>query len=405
MSDNFDLFRNPPDEPEEPKTPPRPPRAIAPRDAYDEAKPPSARDAARNRRAMQADGFRVQTFNNGELVQPEAPTRSEEPVDLDDEDDGDEIEVFDDDPELLDDEDDLDEDEGEDDGDEIDAALAARRGERSKRRRQPVLSRPRMIISTFSSLLTVAVAAVLVSTLFSLWTSPTFFSDEFRAGLNRVQATQRLINIQPTPLPTSAHAVKIGIVAGHSGKPQDPSQNLDPGAVCDDGLTELSVNQAVAGRVLAALQRDGYSVELMGEFDDKLENYRADVLLSIHSNDCQDYGPEATGYIVASAASRGTTRGEDERLLNCMIEQYGATTGLPRHFGVTVDMTEYHTFSEVSADTPVAIIELGFLRNDRAMLTQQQDLLAQGIANGIRCFLRPDIYTTVTEVTPDAPAQ
>ena len=109
------------------------------------------------------------------------------------------------------------------------------------------------------------IAAVLVSTLFSLWTSPTFFSDEFRAGLNRVQATQRLINIQPTPL-TSVHEIKIGIVAGHSGKPQDPTQNLDPGAVCDDGLTELSINRAVAGAE-SALQRDGYTAELLTEFD------------------------------------------------------------------------------------------------------------------------------------------
>jgi hypothetical protein len=55
-------------------------------------------------------------------------------------------------------------------------------------------------------------------------------------------------------------------------------------------------------------------------------------------------------------------------------------------------MSEYHTFSEVTVDTPTAIIEIGFMRNDRAMLTGQQDLLAQGIANGIRCLLRPELY-------------
>ena len=126
------------------------------------------------------------------------------------------------------------------------------------------------------------------------------------------------------------------------------------------------------------------------------------MLASIHGNDCRDYGPEATRYNVASASARGTTRGEDERLLDCLVEQYGATTGLPRHFGITVDMTEYHTFGEVSADTPTAIIELGFMRNDRAVLTGQQDLVAQGVANGIRCFLRPEIYTTVSSATPDA---
>jgi hypothetical protein len=60
---------------------------------------------------------------------------------------------------------------------------------------------------------------VLVSTIFSLWTRPTFFTEEFRAGLNQVQATQLVINIQPSPLPRT-HEVKIGIVAGHSGHPR-----------------------------------------------------------------------------------------------------------------------------------------------------------------------------------------
>ena len=32
------------------------------------------------------------------------------------------------------------------------------------------------------------------------------------------------------------------------------------------------------------------------------------------------------------------------------------------------------------------------MRNDRDFLLGQQDLIAQGIANGIRCFLRPEIY-------------
>lgn len=265
---------------------------------------------------------------------------------------------------------------------------------RSRRTAKPYKSRP--WLSMIGSLVATVSAAVLVATIFSLWTRPDFFPDEFRAGLNRVQATQHLINIQPTPIPTNVQEVKIGIIAGHSGKPQDPSFAMDPGAVCDDGLTELEINTTVAQAVVAALRRDQYTVELLEEFDPKLENYQADLLISIHANDCQDYGEAGTGYAVASAAARATTPGADERLLNCLVEQYGKTTGLPHHSGITRDMTEYHTFGEVSLDTPVAIIELGFLRNDRAILTGRPDLLAQGITNGIHCFLRPEIYNTPT---------
>ncbi len=244
--------------------------------------------------------------------------------------------------------------------------------------------------STLRNLGIVLAAALLVSTIFSLWTRPNFFSDEFRAGLNQVQATQHVIQIQPTPLPTDAHDVRIGIIAGHSGRPQDEAFDMDPGAVCPDGLTELAINEAVAREVVTILSAERYTVDLLEEFDPRLRGYQADVLVSIHTNDCQDYGAAGTGFNAASASGRQTTRGEDEKLLSCLISQYGATTGLPQHSGITYDMTGYHTFSEVAVDTPTAIIEIGFMRNDRALLTQQQDLVARGIANGIRCFLLPD---------------
>jgi N-acetylmuramoyl-L-alanine amidase len=272
------------------------------------------------------------------------------------------------------------------------AAVPRPRVRTETRRHAAALRPPRLWLSIIRTLVIVGAAAVLVSTIFSLWTRPTFFSEEFRAGLNQVQATQRVINIQPTPLPTDIHEVHIGIIAGHSGSPQDSSFTVDPGAVCDDGLTELQINEAVAREVFTALRRDKYTVDLLTEFDSRLEGYQADVLVSVHTNDCRDYGEAGTGYNATSASSRQSTRGQDERLLNCLISEYGATTGLPRHTGVTYDMSDYHTFREVAVDTPTAIIEIGFMRNDRDFLLGQQDLIAQGIANGIRCFLRPDIY-------------
>ncbi len=281
------------------------------------------------------------------------------------------------------------------------AALPARPSPKlrpdSPRRRQHEKTRkpPSALWITLRMFIIVLAAAVLVSTIFSLWTQPSFFTDEFRAGLNQVQATQRVISIQPSPLPTEAHQIRIGIVAGHTGPPLQEGLPEDPGAVCDDGLTERSINEVVAREVVAALRRDQYTVDLLEEFDPRLNGYQADVLVSIHTNDCQDYGAAGTGYSIASALARQTTRGQDERLLNCLIIQYGATTGLPQHQGLTFDMTDYHTFGEVAVDTPTAIIELGFMRNDRSILLNQQSLIAQGISNGIRCFLRPDSYGEV----------
>ncbi len=246
---------------------------------------------------------------------------------------------------------------------------------------------------TTRTVIVVVLAAVLISTVLSFWTRPDFFTDEFRADLNRVQATQRVLSVQPTPLPTESRTVRIGVIAGHSGQPRDAAFDLDPGAVCPDGLTELEINQAVAREVVASLRRLEYQVDLLTEFDEQLAGYQADVLVSIHTNDCQDYGAAGTGFSVASASARQTTRGEDEVLRECLIQQYTKTTGLPYHEALTYDMTEYHTFGEVAVDTPTAIIELGFMRNDRTLLTAQQPLLAQGVVNGILCFLQPDLYS------------
>lgn len=239
-------------------------------------------------------------------------------------------------------------------------------------------------------------AALLIATIFSYWTpEDEFLSERFLADMQMVYTTRvPAATFIATPIPTEPPIPRIGIIAGHSGPPQDPSFIVDPGAVCDDNndnvpeLTELEINTDVAQKVVTYLRTQGYQVDLLEEFDPRLTQYRADMLLSIHTNDCRNYGFGATGYNVAGAAAR---RGQaiDERLVNCVIEEYGKVTGLPRHFGVTEDMTSYHNFREVSVDTPVAIIEIAFMFADRQMVTFQRDLIAQGIIAGVLCFMQP----------------
>jgi N-acetylmuramoyl-L-alanine amidase len=57
---------------------------------------------------------------------------------------------------------------------------------------------------------------------------------------------------------------------------------------------------------------------------------------------------------------------------------------------ITYDMIYYHSFYEIDGQTPGAIIETGFMLNDRPMLTQRTDLVAQGIVDGIVCFIEGD---------------
>lgn len=198
------------------------------------------------------------------------------------------------------------------------------------------------------------------------------------------------ITLTPTPIPTATSVPPsptptrppktVGLVAGHWG--------YDSGAVCPDGLTEVEINLAVAQLVKTLLEDQGYAVDLLEEFDAALEGYRADALVSIHADSCNV--PEASGFKVASVLHSALPE-EEDHLVKCLREEYQAATGLSFHeHSITYDMREYHAFYEIAPRTPAAIIETGFMAADRRVLLEQQDKVAQGIANGIVSFLETD---------------
>jgi N-acetylmuramoyl-L-alanine amidase len=138
---------------------------------------------------------------------------------------------------------------------------------------------------------------------------------------------------------------------------------------------------------VSILEAEGYKVDKLEEWDERLAGYRAVALVSIHADSCNPSGPYATGYKVAAAVE---TKVQDkaQRLVTCMIDRYGRATELLYHpYSITRDMTEYHTFREIHPQTPAVIIETGFMFLDREFLTQHRDLVARGIANGILCYV------------------
>ncbi|MBU0705073.1 MAG: N-acetylmuramoyl-L-alanine amidase [Chloroflexi bacterium] len=208
-------------------------------------------------------------------------------------------------------------------------------------------------------------------------------------------ATATTQHDQPTPLPPGspvepsavppATPPHVGIVSGHWGN--------DTGAVCPDGLTEAEINLDVARRVVYLLQSLGYQVDLLEELDPRLDEYQADALVSIHADSCAsfpDATPPASGFKVASVEDSAAPEAE-ERLVACLAQCYATRTGMYFHANsITYDMTRYHTFYEVDDRTPAAIIETGFMLNDRHILTQRADLVAQGIVDGIVCFIESE---------------
>lgn len=263
---------------------------------------------------------------------------------------------------------------------------------RKARRRQQTVG---VLGGIIRSVIVIVIAAGLMATIFTWWTPSQFISEDVKKELSVAQATSQSTAV-PTVLPTPNWLRRVGIVAGHHG-PQVPP---DPGAVCPDGLTEASVVFSVAQMVVRNLRGRGYSVDLLDEFDPRLDNYQAAALVSIHANTCQDFGELVSGFLIASAAARRNVRGDDEILVECIGRYYQQAVNLERREGLTVDMTDYHTFREIHPLTPAAIIELGFLLADRTVLTEQQEQMAQGITDGIVCFLEPSAQIGSATETP-----
>ncbi len=191
----------------------------------------------------------------------------------------------------------------------------------------------------------------------------------------------------PTPPPTNQRPAGpyVGIVAGHWGN--------DSGAVCPDGVTEQQSNLEIAKRVAERLRARGVWVDLLQEFDSRLNGFRGDVLVSIHADSCDpiDADPPATGFKVArSQASQIPTVAD--KLVDCLHSEYQKATGMDFHENsITNDMTFYHSFNELDPSTPAAIIETGFLHLDYDMIVKHPDLPAVGITNGILCFLKTQL--------------
>ncbi len=242
---------------------------------------------------------------------------------------------------------------------------------------------------------TVLGVAVLLATLFTALPSRGLVAGDFYERLSMI--------LTPRPAEGQTQSaqpqLRIGIVAGHSGN--------DSGAVCKDGngnvtLTEADINLKIAAMVQEKLTKDGYQVDLLREFDTRLNGYRALAIVSIHNDSCAYINDEATGFKVAAALNTYDVN-RANRLTACLVDRYQRVTNLTFHAGsITGDMREYHAFREIDPSTVAAIIETGFLNLDREILTQHTDRVAEGVVEGILCFANNESIqpTPIPNMTP-----
>lgn len=245
-------------------------------------------------------------------------------------------------------------------------------------------STPRGKFSMFSGIQSILTYAFLFATLFTLFTPDNLFSGQM---LTRVFEAWQANPTTMAPMSTamvSAEVNRIGIVSGH--------WKNDSGSLCSNGLTEEQVNLRIANLVQQKLTAEGFQVDLLEEFDSRLSQYKAIALVSIHADSCDFINDAATGYKVAAALDSAYPE-KATRLTMCLVDRYGKATGLQYKTNTTIDMTSYHAFGEINTETTAAIIEAGYLNLDQQILTQNPDVIAQGIVDGLLCFIRNENVT------------
>lgn len=240
-------------------------------------------------------------------------------------------------------------------------------------------------ITVWRMIQTVVLSAFIVATLFTIWTPRSLISKNIEQRLEAAMQPQE-INADETLLeeaiPSDFPTNRIGIVVGHLGN--------DSGAVCSNGLREVDINNTVATFVRDKLIKLGYEVDLLEEFDPRLQGYRGTALISIHADSCQYINDLATGFKVASALSTKSIENAT-RLVSCLSDRYKAVTGLTYHYqSITNDMTYYHAFDEIDELTTAAIIEIGFMNLDMEILTNEPEKIADGIVAGLMCYLNKE---------------
>jgi len=240
---------------------------------------------------------------------------------------------------------------------------------------RPTRRRTRLLLAVQATL----GIAVLLATLFTALPSRGLVAGNFYERLSIILTPRSVEGQQAISQPQ----LRVGIVAGHSGN--------DSGAVCLDGngevtLTEADMNLEIAALVQEQLTQQGYQVDLLREFDTRLNGYRALAIVSIHNDSCEYVNDQATGFKVAAALNTYDLN-RANRLTACLVDRYQRVTDMTFHAGsITSDMREYHAFREIDPSTVAAIIETGFLNLDREILTKESDRIALGVVEGILCF-------------------
>lgn len=203
-----------------------------------------------------------------------------------------------------------------------------------------------------------------------------------RQATVQAASAQNSASLPDNPIPTATpqtlvddtpENARIGIVIGHLGEERGLIN------ICEDSLNELDLNIEIGEQVSQELTALGYTVEILGQFDEALQDYQANAVIELHIAGCSE--DSRSGYDTEINDAPSATAFEQ-----CFIENYHTTTGLAYDDGLH-STSDYFTLDDVAANTPTLVTTLGFLEADRELLVDNQDRVITGIVDSITCFI------------------
>lgn len=216
---------------------------------------------------------------------------------------------------------------------------------------------------------------------------------------------------EPTETPApEAKGYKVAVDPGHQGRGNSEQEPMGPGSSemkakvasgttgRTSGLAEYELNLQVSLKLRDELKDRGYEVYMIRETHDvNISNAEraqlaagenADILVRIHANGSENTSVAGTLTMAPSMSNPYVSdiAGECQRLSQCILDAFCASTGSSSQGVYQTD-----TMSGINWSTiPVTIVEMGYMTNPEEDLKmaspEYQELMAQGIANGIDAY-------------------
>lgn len=192
---------------------------------------------------------------------------------------------------------------------------------------------------------------------------------------------------------SAAPKVNVAIQAGHwkAAELPEPLARLRTSTGANGGgRNEAQVTLDIAQRAATMLRSKGLTVEVLPATVPT--GYKADLFISLHADGSAS--TQARGYKV-STRWRSEVAALDALLVQSIEAGYPKVTGMPQNGSITRAMRGYYAYStyrgeeyRLGAETPAAILEMGFMSNaaDRAVMFNKPDLVARGVVAGVENY-------------------